>query len=150
MPSSADAGERAEERPPSEPRRPASGIDWPAKGGRRRPLRMGLTIQFESRPDDPQLGRLVESAVWVNDGHPAYRRAVAARAEGYHLALCVALALAKLAVEPASTHGFVTTFLARWGEALERPVGRRGRGRGKARSPARPGARAAATPSCDG
>ncbi len=132
------AGEGAQESPPPEgstssgPQRAGAGIDWPAKGGRRRPLRMGLTIQFESRPEDAQLGRLVESTVWVNDAHPAYRRAVAARAEGYHLALCVALALAPLAVEPASTHGFVTTFLARWGEAVERPAGGRGRGKGAA------------------
>jgi hypothetical protein len=42
---------------------------------------------------------LVESRVWVNEAHPAYRRAVASRSEGYHLALAVALALAPLAVE---------------------------------------------------
>src|SRR5438445_808762 len=61
----------------------------------------GLGIQFESRPDDPELGRLMESAVWINDAHPAYRRAAASRSEGYHIALGVAMALAPLAVEPA-------------------------------------------------
>jgi len=40
----------------------------------------------------------------------------------------VALALAPLAVEPKDAHGFVTTFLGRWGEALDRPR-RRGRPR---------------------
>src|SRR5207249_2924195 len=69
-------------------------LAWPAARGRRRPTRLGLTIQFESRPDDLHLGRLVESTVWVNDAHAAYRRAAATRAEGYHLALTVAMALA--------------------------------------------------------
>jgi hypothetical protein len=87
-------------------------------GDARRPGHLGLSIQFDARPDDPELGRLVESTVWVNVAHPAYRRAAASRAEGYHVALTVALALAPLAVEPASEHGFVSTFLARWGEAV--------------------------------
>ena len=80
-----------------------------------------MTLRFESRPDDPQLGRLVDTTVWVNEAHPAYRRAAASRAEGYHLALTVAMALAPLAVEAAQTHAFVTAFLARWGEAVEQP-----------------------------
>ena len=41
--------------------------------GRKRPARFGLQLRFESRPDDSELGRLFESAVWVNDAHPAYR-----------------------------------------------------------------------------
>ncbi len=102
-------------------------VSWPTSHGRRRPARLGLTIQFESRPDDVQLGRLVESTVWVNDAHPAYLRAAASRAEGYHIALTVAMALAPLAVDPAEAHRFVTAFLARWGEALDRPVTRRRR-----------------------
>jgi hypothetical protein len=58
--------------------------------------------------------------------HPAYKRAVASRSEGYHLALSVALALAPLAAEPAGQHDFVIAFLGRWGEALEKPrAGRR-------------------------
>jgi molecular chaperone HtpG len=95
----------------------------------RRPQRYGLSIQFAARPDDDELGRLVDATVWVNEAHPAYRRAVASRSEGYHVALAVALALGPLAVEPAREHGFVTAFLASWGEALERR-GRRGRRRG--------------------
>ena len=85
--------------------------------GQRRPARYGLTLQFESRTEDPALGRLVESTVWVNDAHPAYRRAAQSRSEGYHLALTVAMALAPLAVEPAQAYGFVTAFMGRWGEA---------------------------------
>ncbi len=59
----------------------------------------------------------MKSTVWVNDAHPAYRRAVASRSEGYHLALAVAMALAPLAVEPAQGQLFVESFLTKWGEA---------------------------------
>jgi hypothetical protein len=95
-------------------------VDWPRSGrAKRRPTRLGLTLQFENRPDDPSLGRLVDTTVFVNEAHPAYRRAAASRAEGYHLALTVAMALAPLAVEAAQGHAFVTAFLARWGEAID-------------------------------
>jgi hypothetical protein len=83
--------------------------------GRRRPARYGLMVQFESRPGDSELGRLVDSTIWINDGHPAYSRAVASRALGYHTALSVALALAPLAVETRDEHAFITQFLALWG-----------------------------------
>jgi Histidine kinase-, DNA gyrase B-, and HSP90-like ATPase len=83
------------------------------------PGRYGLAIDFEHRPDDPELARLVESTIWINDAHPAYRRAAASRSEGYHLALATALALAPLAVEPAKEHAFVTAFLAAWGGRID-------------------------------
>jgi hypothetical protein len=102
-------------------------LSWPAMRGRRRPARLALSIQFESRPEDPCLARLLESTAWINAAHPAYRRAAASRAEGYHVALAVAMALAPLAVEPAEAHGFVTAFLARWGEALDDTAPRRSR-----------------------
>lgn len=84
--------------------------------GPRRPAHPGLRIQFESRPGDEQLGRLVESTVWVNTAHPAYGRATASRADVYHVALTVAMALAPLAAEAADAHEFVTAFLTRWGK----------------------------------
>jgi hypothetical protein len=83
--------------------------------GRRRPARYGLLVQFESRPGDPELGRLLDSTIWINDAHPAYTRAVASRSLGYHTALAVALALAPLAVEPKQEHEFITQFLSQWG-----------------------------------
>jgi hypothetical protein len=92
----------------------------PAERGPRRPGRYGLSIQFEARSGDPELARLVESTVWVNEVHPAYRRAAASRSEGYHIALASALALAPLAVEPAKEHAFVTAFLESWGSTLNR------------------------------
>jgi hypothetical protein len=83
--------------------------------GRRRPARYGLLLQFESRSGDPELGRLVDNTIWINDVHPAYTRAVASRSLGYHTAIAVALALAPLAVEAHDEHVFVTQFLAQWG-----------------------------------
>jgi hypothetical protein len=96
-----------------------------AAGSARRPTRYGLAVDFEERPESPELGRLVESTVLVNTAHPAYGRAVASRAEGYHAALTVAMALGAVAVEPAGMQAFVTTFLARWGEAVSRDGRRR-------------------------
>lgn len=97
----------------------------PGKDGARKPAHYGLEIQFEDRPGDLELGRLLESTVWVNRSHPSYRRALASRSIGYHIALAVAMALAPLAVESGDEHGFVTAFLARWGEALNPPTSRR-------------------------
>jgi hypothetical protein len=85
--------------------------------GRRRPARYGLLVQFESRPVDLELGRLVDSTIWINDAHPAFTRAVVSRSLGYHTALAVALALAPLAVEARDEHTFITQFLAHWGGA---------------------------------
>ena len=95
--------------------------------GRRRPARYGLLVQFESRPGEPELGRLVDSTIWINDAHPAYTRAVGSRSLGYHTALTVALALAPLAVEPSQEHSFITQFLAQWGgsSAVKRSPRRR-------------------------
>ncbi len=85
--------------------------------GRRRPARYGLLVQFESRPGDTELGRLVDSTIWINEAHPAYARATASRSAGYHIALTVALALAPLAVDAREEHAFITQFLAHWGGA---------------------------------
>lgn len=134
-PREASPGERTPETPSS----PASaGIDRgpSAAGGdtiqgRRRPARYGLLVQFEARPDDLELARLVDSTVWINDAHPAFVRASASRSTGYHTALAVALALAPLAVEPVEEHAFITRFLAHWGGAQ---VGATSRRRGPRRA----------------
>jgi hypothetical protein len=97
--------------------------------GRRRPARYGLLLQFESRPDDPELGRLLESTIWINDAHPAYTRATASRSVGYHIALTVALALAPLAVGAEREHAFITQFLAHWGAHTTGPRTARARRR---------------------
>ena len=101
----------------------------PGQGRSRTPMRYGLGIQFEDRSDDSELGRLVESTVWINQAHPAYQRALASRSVGYHISLTVALALAPLAVAPDQEHIFLTKFLAHWGHAIEQTQGRRRRSR---------------------
>ena len=111
--------EKSESEQAPEPEPAMGNMLLPGKGGPKRPARYGLEIQFEERVDDIALGRLVESTVWVNQAHPAYRRAVATRTVGYHIALTVALALAPLAVEPAGEHAFLNSFLSRWGEAID-------------------------------
>jgi hypothetical protein len=98
-----------------------------------------MSIQFDERSGDPEPGRLIESTVWVNTAHPAYRRAVASRSEGYHVAVSAALALARVAVEPADEHGFLGAFLARWGEVLTTAVPDAGRGRRPTRDTSRVG-----------
>jgi hypothetical protein len=110
---------------PVDANRPGSGAADPTAPVRKRPSRYGLAIEFEERPGDLEPGRLVESTVFVNTAHPAYRRAVLSRSEGYHLALAVAFALAPLAVDSAHEHAFVTAFLARWGDAVASPVKRK-------------------------
>ncbi len=97
----------------------------PAGSNARHPAHYGLDIQFEDRPGDRSFGRLQESTVWVNRSHPAYRRATASRSIGYHIALTVAMALAPLAAEPAQQSAFLTTFMTRWGEAIDKPARRR-------------------------
>lgn len=108
--------------PESRPEPFPGGTVLPGTRGKPRPARYGLCIRFEQDPADSELGRLIESTVIVNEAHPAYRRAVASRSEGYHIALTVAMTLAPLAVEQKNEHDFVTAFLARWGEGLRRPV----------------------------
>jgi hypothetical protein len=98
---------------------PAAIATLSSAAGRRRPARYGLLVQFEARPDDDELGRLVDNTIWINDAHPAYARAVASRSAGYHIALSVALALAPLASEGTSEHAFITRFLSHWGGAAD-------------------------------
>jgi hypothetical protein len=105
--------------PPAGPTEIATVGESPGSSGigmTRQRARYGLSLQFESRPEDAELGRLVDSTIWVNRAHPAFTRASGSRALGYHLAMTVALTLAPLAVVPAEEHGFVTRFLAEWGQ----------------------------------
>lgn len=100
----------------------------PGRAAGRKRGRYALAVAFEKRGEETGMARLVETTVLVNEDHPAWRRAEASRAEGYHVALCVAMALAPLTVEAAAAHEFIATFMGRWGEAGERSGKRRGRG----------------------
>jgi hypothetical protein len=95
-------------------------VRLPGRGRGRRPGTLSLQIRFETLDDVFAISRLIESTVWVNDAHPAYRRARAARSEAYHIALAVAVALAPLAAAPHDTQRFVSAFLASWGAAADR------------------------------
>jgi len=86
--------------------------------GAARGQRYGLSLQFEARPGDPELARLIENTVWINTDHAAYQRAEATRSTGYHIAVAVALALAPLATGGAGVQQFLTAFLAQWGESV--------------------------------
>ena len=100
--------------------------------GNARGQRYGLSLQFEARPGDPELGRLIENTVWINTDHAAWQRAEATRSTGYHIAVAVALALAPLATGGGGVQQFLTAFLAQWGESVRgekkgKAAGRRGR-----------------------
>ena len=110
-------------RPPDLAR--GGGIDTTLPKTIRKAGRYGLSLAFESRPEDESLGHLVENTVSVNVAHPAYRRAERTHAEGYHLALVAAMSLAKVAVELKDYDSFVTHFLKRWGSAAESRTRRR-------------------------
>jgi hypothetical protein len=96
-----------------------STVRLPGRGRTRMPATLSLQIRFETLEGEIALARLIESTVWVNDAHPAFRRAVASRAEAYHIALAVAAALAPLAVEPHQAQHFISAFLASWGSAAK-------------------------------
>jgi hypothetical protein len=112
----ADQEQSRRKRVESEPAITAN-VQPPVRGRRKKPATLSLQIRFERLEGDITLARLIESTVWVNEAHPAYRRAAASRAEAYHIALSVAAALAPLAVEPQHAQTFISSFLARWGEA---------------------------------
>jgi hypothetical protein len=114
-----EAREEADSASASE-RQESATVRLPGSARRKRPATLSLEIRFESLPGELALGRLVESIVWINESHPAYRRAVMSRAEGYHIALAVASTLAPFAVETHAAQRFVSQFLARWGEAAVR------------------------------
>lgn len=84
------------------------------------PMRCGLTMQFESRPEAAAVGRLVDSSIRINEAHPAYLRAAASRAIAYHTAMAAALALAPHATDPGGEAAFITRFLEHWGQAPSR------------------------------
>ncbi len=124
------ASEKTEKETEPEPST-AAGILESTKKRKRRPTKYRLRIRFEQRPDDLELSRLEQSTVWINESHPAFRRADQSRSTGYHIALATALALARLAVGPAEEHDFVVAFLARWGKTVDRKPRRRSKRRAK-------------------
>ena len=111
--------QRAESAPAEAPDPPPATPPAGAAAGPKRAVRLGLTIDFEPAGAGAEIARLVDTVVMVNSDHPACRRAVVSRSEGYHLAVAVALALAPLVSETATERDFVTRFLAEWGDAAD-------------------------------
>ncbi|MGC8719213.1 MAG: ATP-binding protein, partial [Thermodesulforhabdaceae bacterium] len=85
------------------------------EGRRRRP---GLMIGFEDNPDRDDLGWLTENTIWINEGHPAYRRAVGSEAEKYHIVLSVSWVLSAYLEGEKSPQVFINRFLSSWGRRL--------------------------------
>ncbi|MBU2495062.1 MAG: ATP-binding protein [Candidatus Omnitrophica bacterium] len=77
--------------------------------------RAGLTLSFENAPERKELGWLVENTIWINEGHPAYQRAMNSAAENYHLLLSVAWVLSSYLGGEKSPQDFINQFLSGWG-----------------------------------
>jgi len=99
-------GERIE--PSSEKREPGREHE----GSRKRP---GLMIGFEDNEEREEFGWLMESTVWINKGHPAYRKALNSEAENYHVVLSVAWVLSGYLEGEKSPQMFINRFLSSWG-----------------------------------
>ena len=124
-PSPPEAESAPAERPPEAPDPPPAAPPAGAAAGPKRAIRLGLRIDFEPAGAGAEIARLVDTVVMVNSDHPACRRAVVSRSEGYHLAVAVALALAPLVAETATERDFLTRFLAEWGDAADHRPNRR-------------------------
>lgn len=81
-----------------------------------------IAIGFESDSPDTFMARMVESKILINDRHPAYVRAVKESADGYHIALCVALELSKFLDNERNSQGFIDEFLSSWGKENPIPI----------------------------
>ena len=79
------------------------------------PVRVGLSVEYEDRPDREEPAWLADGIVRVNRAHPAFTRAVAEKAEGYHLAFAAAWAIARHLDAAADPGIFVNRFMRKWG-----------------------------------
>jgi hypothetical protein len=84
--------------------------------GKRKPP--GLMIAFEESADRQELGWLMESTVWINKSHPAYRRAINSKAEDYHIVISVAWVLSDYLEAGKSPLLFMNRFLSSWGAGI--------------------------------
>ena len=74
-----------------------------------------LTIAFTDAPGRSEMGWLVESTLWVNRAHPAYRRAARRGWEAYHVIVTVAAVLAGHVEPGRPPQEFMSRFLSLWG-----------------------------------
>ena len=85
------------------------------EGARKRP---GLMIGFEDNENREELGWLMESTIWINKGHPAYKKALNSEAENYHIVLSVAWVLSGYLEGEKSSQMFINRFLSSWGSGI--------------------------------
>jgi hypothetical protein len=98
-----------------EPGLPKTDAGRQYEGSRKRP---GLMIGFEDNENREELGWLMESTVWINKGHPTYRRVINSDAENYHIVLSVAWVLSGYLEGEKSSQAFINRFLSNWGSRI--------------------------------
>ncbi|MBI4297827.1 MAG: ATP-binding protein [Chloroflexi bacterium] len=82
------------------------------EGRRRLP---GLMIRYEDKLEE-ELGRLEGITIFINKGHPAYRKVADSKSlENYHTFLTIAWVLSKNLADGRSPQGFINQFLRIWG-----------------------------------
>lgn len=74
-----------------------------------------LTIKYDDLPHVPELGWLRENTVWVNKGHPAYKK-TGAGGEKYYTHMVVARVLAAQLDENKSPLDFINQYMLTWGQ----------------------------------
>ncbi len=74
-----------------------------------------LAIKYDDLPHVPELGWLRENTVWVNKGHPAYKK-TGASGEKYYTHLVVAWVLAGQLEENKSPLDFINQYMLTWGQ----------------------------------
>jgi len=87
------------------------------EGRRKRP---GLMIGFEDNKEKEELGWLIDNTVWINKGHPAYRKSINSGSEIYHIVLSVAWVLSSYLEGGKSPQVFINRFLSYWGNRNEK------------------------------
>ena len=80
-----------------------------------RKKRPGLMIGFDDDPNREDLGWLLNNTIWINEGHPAYKKAKNSGAENYHIVFSIAWVLSNYLEESKSPQIFIGRFLSSWG-----------------------------------
>ena len=75
----------------------------------------GLMLGFQDDPNREELGWLLENYLWINKGHPLYRKYADSPTENYHIVLAVAWVLSGYLEGGKSPQMFINRFLYNWG-----------------------------------
>jgi len=74
-----------------------------------------LAIKYDDLPHVPEIGWLRENIVWINKGHPAYKKA-GPGGEKYYTHMVVAWVLAGQLEESKSPLDFINQYMLTWGK----------------------------------